>query len=70
MFYQICEDGKVVGKYKSRRQANAAIAEDLDHRILRCVKYRGTLLTVVREYSKDEIEAALRKTQFAINELD
>jgi hypothetical protein len=61
MFYQVCEDGKVVGKYKSRRQANAAVAEDLDHRTLRCVKYRGTLLTVVRDYTKDVIAEAVRK---------
>ena len=61
MFYQIREGDKVIGRHKSIRQAYAAAAEDPEHRTIVAVKYQGTVLNVVREYTKEELQEEFRK---------
>jgi len=66
MFYQICQEDRVISKHKARRDAFEAVAQDLDHRTLRSVKYQGTVLTTIHEFSRDEVESWLRKLHLRV----
>ena len=66
MFYQICQEDQVISKHKGRREAFEAVAQDLDHRTLRSVKYQGSVLTTIHEFSRDEVESGLRKLHLRV----
>ena len=63
MFYQVWEEGQVIGKHNARREAFKAAAQDLNHRRVCSVKYEGTVLKTIHEFSRDEVEDAIRKLQ-------
>ena len=66
MFYQVLEEGRVISKSKSRREALEAAAQDLDRRTLRSVGYKGSILRTIHEYSRDEVEEGLRRLQLRL----
>jgi hypothetical protein len=61
MFYQVFERDALVSRHKSRRDAYRAVAQNLDARTLRAVKYQHSTLTTVHEFSREEIEEGLRR---------
>ena len=67
MFYQVREGDKVISTHKYIRQACADVAANPATRKIVGVKYQGSVLKVVHEYSQDEFEQKMRRLAPAMN---